>query len=56
MRHSTLEMGTRYYIHLDLESLAEGLELLPPVEGSKTSCSARSDAPRAIPTLGPIGA
>jgi len=32
MRHATIELTMRYYVHLDVESLAEGLELLPRIE------------------------
>jgi hypothetical protein len=33
MRHATIEMTMRYYVHLDVEALDSGLSVLQDIEG-----------------------
>ena len=36
MRHATVELTMRYYVHLDVDSLDSGLKMLPGVEAGGT--------------------
>ena len=46
MRHATINLTKQYYVHLDVDALDAGLNLLPSVEGGPDRLPSRRADPR----------